>query len=446
MLSSSSGGDLIAQADLERESSKYVGLANQGSTCYLNALLQCFFYIKYFTDTIFKVPSLNDQLIYALQFTFYQLQGKVKTASTEELTRSFGWSQEDTACVQHDIQELNRILCDKLAEKMKGTEVEGTIDKLFCGTKVNYVRCLDTEYTSIRTEKFYDITLQVANMKGIESALNQYTQPELLEGENKYCVEKDGVKKYHTAEKGVYFKSLPPVLCLHLQRMEVDFEDMRHYKLNTKFEFPMTLDMSPYLAHPEWQQEEDTLKRQDTVDQIRTTSFRGLQNSRGTYSLQSVIVHSGTPYCGHYYAFVRPECRGQWYRFDDSIVTPASMQEAVHENFGGSSQLLFVTRCACLSTFALKAVWPSHMIVHGSTEWLTCSWIWSGPTAPVIFVLWLSFPGQARVDVHTCCHTVRVQRLKFKSKMSDSSIDFDLILPPNRGMSHGVGFHGNKTP
>jgi hypothetical protein len=35
--------------------------------------------------------------------------------------------------MQQDVQELNRVLCDKLEDKMKGTCVEGTIARLFEG-------------------------------------------------------------------------------------------------------------------------------------------------------------------------------------------------------------------------------------------------------------------------------------------------------------------------
>lgn len=38
--------------------------------------------------------------------------------STKDLTKSFGWGTYD-AFMQHDVQELNRVLCEKLEEKMK---------------------------------------------------------------------------------------------------------------------------------------------------------------------------------------------------------------------------------------------------------------------------------------------------------------------------------------
>lgn len=47
-----------------------------------------------------------------------QLQYSKTSVSTKDLTKSFGWGTYD-AFMQHDVQELNRVLCDKLEEKMK---------------------------------------------------------------------------------------------------------------------------------------------------------------------------------------------------------------------------------------------------------------------------------------------------------------------------------------
>lgn len=44
--------------------------------------------------------------------------------STRPLTRSFGWNN-DAVFVQHDIQELARVLTDKLEERMKNLIPEG---------------------------------------------------------------------------------------------------------------------------------------------------------------------------------------------------------------------------------------------------------------------------------------------------------------------------------
>ena len=54
----------------------------------------------------------------ALQSVFYKLQYSRTPASTKDLTKSFGWNTYD-AFFQHDVQELNRVLCEKLDDRMK---------------------------------------------------------------------------------------------------------------------------------------------------------------------------------------------------------------------------------------------------------------------------------------------------------------------------------------
>lgn len=54
----------------------------------------------------------------ALQSLFYKLQYNDSSVATKELTKSFGWDTYDSF-MQHDVQELNRVLCEKLEDKMK---------------------------------------------------------------------------------------------------------------------------------------------------------------------------------------------------------------------------------------------------------------------------------------------------------------------------------------
>ena len=49
-----------------------------------------------------------------------QLQFGNTSVSTKDLTKSFGWDNSD-AFMQHDVQELNRVLSDKIEEKMKAS-------------------------------------------------------------------------------------------------------------------------------------------------------------------------------------------------------------------------------------------------------------------------------------------------------------------------------------
>lgn len=62
------------------------------------------------------LPSQSIPL--ALQSLFYKLQYSDNSVATKELTKSFGWDTYDSF-MQHDVQELNRVLCEKLEDKMK---------------------------------------------------------------------------------------------------------------------------------------------------------------------------------------------------------------------------------------------------------------------------------------------------------------------------------------
>jgi hypothetical protein len=107
-----------------KEATGMVGLKNQGATCYMNSLLQTLFHLPAFRQAVYATPTADDDathgVVLALQRVFYRLQTARKAVSTKELTKAFGWSHLD-AWTQHDVQELYRILCDRLEDKMKHT-------------------------------------------------------------------------------------------------------------------------------------------------------------------------------------------------------------------------------------------------------------------------------------------------------------------------------------
>ena len=247
----------------------------------------------------------------ALQRIFYKLQYSDTSVSTKQLTKSFGWDTYDTF-MQHDVQELNRVLVDKLEEKMKGTSVEGTMAHLFRGKFTNYVKCIEVEDVSLRDEDFYDLQMPVKGCKDLYASFDEYVKEEVLDGDNQYQSERFGKQD---AKKGVQFKVLPPVLELHLRRFEYDFATDAMAKINERFEFPTTLDL-------------DRDGRKYLTDDADTSIVN-------VYRLHSVLVHSGGPNGGHYYAFIRPLGSDDWFRFDDERVTKAKEKEATEGQFGG---------------------------------------------------------------------------------------------------------------
>ena len=113
-----------------KEATGMVGLENLGATCYLNALLQMLHNVNLFRKSVYQLPSegevFENSTTLALQSVFRNLQCAKDNVTTKDLTRAFGWTSQE-AFMQQDVQEMMRVLLDKLEEKMTGTGVEGTL-------------------------------------------------------------------------------------------------------------------------------------------------------------------------------------------------------------------------------------------------------------------------------------------------------------------------------
>ncbi|XP_008776291.2 ubiquitin carboxyl-terminal hydrolase 12-like isoform X6 [Phoenix dactylifera] len=297
-----------------------VGLKNQGATCYMNSLLQTLYHIPYFRKAVYHMPTTENDMPsgsipLALQSLFYKLQYSDSSVATKELTKSFGWDTYDSF-MQHDVQELNRVLCEKLEDKMKGTVVEGTIQQLFEGHHMNYIECINVDYKSSRKESFYDLQLDVKGCQDVYASFDKYVEVERLEGDNKYHAEQYGLQD---AKKGVLFIDFPPVLQLQLKRFEYDFMRDTMVKINDRYEFPLQLDLD-----------------RDNGKYLSPEADRSVRN---LYTLHSVLVHSGGVHGGHYYAFIRPTLSDHWFKFDDERVTKEDMKRALEEQYGGEEEL-----------------------------------------------------------------------------------------------------------
>jgi len=292
----------------------FVGLKNQGATCYMNSLLQALYHVPYFRKAVYQLPTDNEvptkSIQLALQRIFYRLQFGATSFGTKELTKSFGWTAVDSF-TQHDVQELDRVLLDNLQTKMKGTKAEGTIEKLFQGKIRNFIKCVDINFESNREETYFDLSLNVKGCTDINHSFEKYIEVEMLDGNNKYHAEGHGLQ---TAKKGCTFLSFPPILHLQLKRFEYDPMRDAMVKVNDRYAFPETLDLSKFLA--------------DDAD----------KTSPAIFHLHGVLVHSGDVHGGHYYAFIKPSAKNEWLKFDDERVGRAQIQQVTEDNFGGEEE------------------------------------------------------------------------------------------------------------
>lgn len=314
-----------------------VGFINQAATCYLNSLLQNYFWTKAFRKAVYQIPTEGGAgtAPYELQRIFYELQRSDVAVQTNRLTDSFGWTSAD-AFQQHDVQELNRVLMDKLESSMKGTSVENMLNETFVGRMKSFIKCINVDYESSREEEFWDIQLNVKGSKNLEESFEQYIEMETLEGENKYSSPNDGLQD---ANKGVIFTQFPNVLHLQLKRFEMDWEDFRLTKINDRHEFPPTIDLGRFTE----------------------------EKSENIYDLHGVLVHQGTIETGHYYTIIRPSTEDQWYRFDDDRVWKVTKSEVFKSNYG--SEELTPAQLHTMNTYnqqlyATRRATSAYMLVY----------------------------------------------------------------------------------
>ena len=335
-----------------KETTGMVGLNNQGATCYMNSLLQTLYHTRLFRKAVYEMPTEADDSVQsvplALQRTFWALQSQTLAVNTEGLTRSFGWDSYD-AFQQHDVQELSRVLVDNIEEKMKNTRSERTIETLLQGATRSYIRCVNVPFCSERKETFYDVQLDVKGCKSIHDSFAKFVEEEMLDGENQYEATGHGKQD---AKKGVRFVRFPPVLHMQLKRFEFDYRSNQQVKVNSRYTFPLRLDLGPFMDPP-----------------------AGATAAPATpYLLHSILIHSGEINGGHYYCFVRLPPRDAdgkvvarrppdttddegsssedetdqappknncdadgwaWYKFDDEVVTKVRPKEALEDAFGG---------------------------------------------------------------------------------------------------------------
>jgi ubiquitin carboxyl-terminal hydrolase 34 len=272
----------------EKSSTGFLGLQNQGATCYMNSVMQQLYNIPEFRQGILlaeedpdnaaalaaaarlkekeqrdrekgskesasnggdKTPKdeLAENVLYQMQRMFAFLQESQKRYFD---TSDFCAAYKDpdgrpvNPSVQMDANEFYNQLFDTLEQRLKKSSQEQILRRVFGGTLSNQIIPTECEHRRERDEPFYSMSVEVKNKAHLKDALNLFVEGELLSADNK--IQCDFCAKPVETVKRYVIKDLPPVLVLHLKRFEFDYEKMKNEKLNSACAFDMTLNLEPF--------------------------------------------------------------------------------------------------------------------------------------------------------------------------------------------------------
>jgi len=338
----SCGADAVVRLPSRRARHGYSGLDNLGCTCYLNSTLQLLVTSQAFRVAAYALDANEAPLAQEMQLLVARLfQRDASSVSPRAFCQAFkNWDgepidvrlqQDASEFISSLFQQLERLAVVDLDEaqdgavagKKKEKKTAGSyIDDAFGGTfEQELVALHDSALKSRREEKFFLLQVQVKDRLRLEDALRAFVAPEVVE----YSWRPK--ERSSRTSKAVRILAPPKHLLVHLKRFEFDLATMTQKKINTRFEFPLVLDLSPYGAH------DDSARGGAAAGPRR---FAGVKKKRPdwTYDLGGVVVHAGTMQSGHYYSFVR-EAQGGWFEYNDAHVAPFDARELDDECFGG---------------------------------------------------------------------------------------------------------------
>ena len=291
------------------------GLANQGATCYLNALLQTLFYDTEFLHAIMTAEADNvlvkddagdnpaiPPLVAAMQGLFARMMLSAEAAvKTTQLVTAFGWSRAQVF-EQHDLQELFTILVDSLGEA--APELGTRLTTLCQGVVDEHLSCPDCGYKRTGSSPFINISLELpsdALSEDLPGLIAQHMKPEVLDADNKWTC--SGCNASVQACKSARYTKLPSSLFIHLKRFRYNLKLNRREKVTTPVTFPTVLDTSGLIG-------DDAAGNADGH----------------RYELQGVLLHMGTANGGHYKSLNRDG--DVWLECNDAAVKELTPREA----------------------------------------------------------------------------------------------------------------------
>lgn len=301
ILTFSNVSNKLSSKDVVSSNVQRRGLFNLGATCYLNSSLQQLFNIEEFRSILLREFFEQPLWLNSFQNLIADLLFLPTNAVDPSLFIStFRWYGDAiNPREQQDAVEFIQMLLDQIGQNIPD------IPKLFTGKIIHQIVGTNVSYSGETYEDFVTFSLEVKDMQNLEQSLQTFMLPDDFSGSEQYNADGIGkidAKAYHRILKA------PQILIVQLKRFLYNMKTGQREKINSKFSFPQSFDLSNAMR-----------------DQTQPLY----------YDLIGVTMHMGSANGGHYYTYAKSDSK-QWYTFNDSSVRKFNPEKLEEVAMGGS--------------------------------------------------------------------------------------------------------------